>query len=395
MIQRYGMTDHIDIANRAKCSIDSLLRWVELNRLKGYDPADGNASYLHSLSFGSALLQRALQQIVLRAPFNIRPLLGIPQLNSTKGSGYMAWGYIQMFRMTRDEQYVDKARQCLGWLIKNRAPNYTQYCWGNHFPYATRAGKLPKYEPTIVWSSLIGQAFIDAYETLGDTKYLRIAMSICEWILRLPREKTPFGDCLSYVAFKQSSIHNSNMLGAALLARAVRHGMNNGAIETARKAIEYSCSLQKKDGSWVYGEHPMYHWVDNFHTGYNLQSLGYYMDAANDRRFEDNLCRGLEYYKKNFFESDGRPKYYDYKTYPIDIQSAAQAIETLVLISNRDTESLDIACKVAEWTITNMQSHDGHFYYRDLGWKKVKTPMIHWGQATMFRALALLLEKTS
>ena len=40
-----------------------------------------------------------------------------------------------------------------------------------------------------------------------------------------------------------------------------------------------------------------------------------------------------------------------------------------------------------------MQAADGHFYYRDLGWRKVKTPMLHWGQGTMFKALAHLLNK--
>jgi hypothetical protein len=38
-----------------------------------------------------------------------------------------------------------------------------------------------------------------------------------------------------------------------------------------------------------------------------------------------------------------------------------------------------------------MQAPDGHFYYRHLGWTKVRTPMLHWGQATMVKALAQLL----
>ena len=61
--------------------------------------------------------------------------------------------------------------------------------------------------------------------------------------------------------------------------------------------------------------------------------------------------------------------------------------------SDTDPESLELAAKVARWTINNMQAQDGHFYYRDLGWKKVKTPMFHWGQGTMFKALAHLLSK--
>ena len=40
-----------------------------------------------------------------------------------------------------------------------------------------------------------------------------------------------------------------------------------------------------------------------------------------------------------------------------------------------------------------MQAADGHFYYRDLGWAVNKTPMLHWGQATMFKALSHLLSK--
>lgn len=46
---------------------------------------------------------------------------------------------------------------------------------------------------------------------------------------------------------------------------------------------------------------------------------------------------------------------------------------------------------LALWTIEHLQDADGHFYCRDLGWIKVKTPMIHWGQGTMFKAMAVLL----
>ena len=75
--------------------------------------------------------------------------------------------------------------------------------------------------------------------------------------------------------------------------------------------------------------------------------------------------------------------------------SAAQAIDTLAFFSDDYAESLALACKVADWTFKNMQAADGHFYYRDLGWTKIKTPMLHWGQGTMFKALAHLAAKLS
>ena len=37
------------------------------------------------------------------------------------------------------------------------------------------------------------------------------------------------------------------------------------------------------------------------------------------------------------------------------------------------------------------QASDGHFCYRHNGWMRVTTPMLHWGQGTMAKALAALL----
>ncbi len=48
---------------------------------------------------------------------------------------------------------------------------------------------------------------------------------------------------------------------------------------------------------------------------------------------------------------------------------------------------------MAGWTIAHMQDGDGHFYYRDLGWAMSKIPMLHWGQGTMFKAMAHLSGK--
>ena len=139
--------------------------------------------------------------------------------------------------------------------------------------------------PTIVWSSLIGLAFLEAYEVFDNPKYLEVAASVGEWVKNLPREQTDRGACLSYVPFKQSSIHNSNMLGAALLARVADHTNDRQALKLARDAMTYSCARQNDDGAWFYGEAQQYHWIDNFHTGYNLDCLKRYIDSSGDLEF--------------------------------------------------------------------------------------------------------------
>ena len=371
-------------------SIARLVRWVEEHDYKAFDPGDGNNSYLHALTFNNLLLERLLQQSVYRAPFNLRPLFGIPPHRSTKGVGYIAWGSLKLYRLTGDPAHADRARKLLQWLIDNKAPGCKPYCWGNDFSFSTRAGKIPRHEPTIVWSSLIGQAFLEGHAVLQDAKYLEIAASICDWILTLPREQTASGLCLSYVAFKQSSIHNSNMLGAALLSQVGKLTGNKEGKAVAAEAMRYSCTRINPDASWYYGEDPKYHWIDNFHTGYNLDSLKRYQQATGDLQFDGAMRRAFVYLKETFFEPSGRPKYYHNQALPIDIQCAAQAIDTLSFFSEDDPEALPLAQKVARWTIDHMQAADGHFYYRYLGWAVNKTPMLHWGQGTMLKALANL-----
>lgn len=374
-------------------SIQKVIGWVEAHDYKAFDPGDGELSYLRHFTFGTHFLARLLTAAVSRTPFHIRPLLGIPPHTSTKGMGYLGWGFVKLYATTGEERYRVQAERCFDWLMKNPSPGYQHYSWGNHFGFSTRSGTTPRLTPIIVWTSLIGFAFLEAYEVLGDPKYLEVAASAAEFVKGLPREKTDRGTCISYVPFKQSSIHNSNMLGAALLARVAKYTGDQEALSLAREAMLYSCARINPDGAWFYGEAPKYHWIDNFHTGYNLDCLRRYIDSTGNQEFNPQLELGFNYFKNSFFEPDGRPKYYHNQAAPTDIQCASQAIDTLAYFSDRDPSCLELSQRVAAWTIANMQDPDGHFYYRDLGWMKIKTPMFHWGQATMVKALAHLLSK--
>ncbi|HLV30661.1 MAG TPA: hypothetical protein VKY57_03720 [Chitinispirillaceae bacterium] len=380
---------YYDIEN----SLLKVEKWVEKHDYKSYEPFDGLTSYLRPITFGTVIGERLLQQLVRQTPINLRPVLGVKPLESTKGRGYMAWGYLKRFNVIKRKEYMDKAEECLDWLLKNKSPGFQKPSWGNHFDFTSRSGKLPKNEPIIVWTSLIGQVFLDAFEKTGDKGKLKIAEKICGWIMDLPRELTDRGNCISYVAYTQSSIHNSNMLGAAMLARTARFNGNKNMKKVAKEAMEYSCSRQLENGSWYYGEKENTRWIDNFHTGYNLDSLKCYIESTGDKDYEKNLNKGFNFYKKTFFEVNGRPRYYDKRVYPVDIQCASQAIDTLAEFSDYDDEALVLGRKVAKWTIENMQDEKGYFYYRQLPGIKAKTPMLHWGQATMYKALAHLLEK--
>ena len=376
--------------------LESLLkveRWVEEHEYKSYEPFDGLNSFARPLTFGSLFLERLLQQLVRQSPVNIRPLVGVRPQASTKGRGYMASGYLTLLKVTGTPTYADRAAGCLEWLMANRSPGHSGYSWGNHFDFSSRVGNIPKLEPIVPWTSLIGQVFLDAYEILGPQKYLEVARGACEWILTVPRKRTESGVCVGYNLLGESTVHGSNMLAAALLARTARITGEAALVRIAREAIEYSCARQNSDGSWYYAEEANTRWIDNFHTGYNLDALRGYIDSTGDTTYEEHMSRGLMYFRNTFFEGSGRPKYYHNRVFPVDIQCASQAIDTLVSCAGDDGSNVELATKVAHWTIANMQDKSGYFYYRQLPYMKVKTPMLHWGQATMYKALARLLSK--
>jgi polysaccharide biosynthesis protein VpsJ len=367
-------------------SIHRLFDWLERNDYCGYDTFDGlNARFLRPLTFGNKF-----QQGVRRFPINLRPVLGVRKSRSTKGMGFLARGFMRLHETTREQAWADKAEFALQWLIENQSPGYSGACWGNHFDYQSRSFYLPKGVPTVVWTSLIGHAFLDGYDQFQKDQYLQVAVSGCEHILRdLDTYPDGKGQCISYIPTLNSQVHNANTLGASLLARTYSHTRTESYRALAEQAIQYTAQHQRSDSSWYYGEKVNLHWVDNFHTAYVLDCFKHYSESTNDDRFDQDMMRGYEYWKKTFFLPDGTPRYYNHKTLPIDIQCSSQAIDTLVFFQNRDPESLTLAMKVAQWTINNMQDRSGYFYYRRYSSRLVnKTPTLHWGQATMLCALA-------
>jgi hypothetical protein len=364
---------------------------LERNDYRGYDTFDGlNATVLRPLTFNNRFLRIALQQGVRRFPINIRPLVGITKCHSTKGMGFLARGFIRLHQATGKDVWRDKAELALSWLAENQLTGYSGACWANHFDYQSRTFYLPKGVPTVVWTSLIGHAFLDAYDDLHNCKFLEVAISACEHILHdLGTLKEGESLCISYIPTQNTQVHNANALGASLLARTYSYNGNESYRTLAEKALRYTASYQRPNSSWYYGEARNLHWIDNFHTAYVLDSFKHYHDATNDDRFDRIMMNGYHYWKDTFFLQDGTPKYYHHKAEPIDIQCCSQAIDTLVFYSDRDPESLSLALKIAKWTVEHMQDRSGYFYYRRYSrWVINKTPTLHWGQATMLCALA-------
>lgn len=386
------MTDPPAIGDRLLTSARQTHDWLVAHDYCAYDPFDGLSSWLRPLARGQ-FARQVLQKSIRMAPVNLRPVFGIKPAQSTKAMGYFARAYLKLDRIDPSVGFASHAVAALKWLLENRSPGYAGLAWGNHFDYQSRLFYLPKGEPTVVWTALIGHAFIDAWEELREKQWLEAVRSVVKFVLEdLERRETGDGLCISYVPSRFTAVHNANVLAAGMLARAAVHTGNEQALEIAGRAVDYTVGCQRPDGSWWYGEARDRHWVDCFHTGYVLDSLWWYMSSSGDSRHAEAFLRGADYFVGSFFEPDGLPKYYRARWWPADIQSAAQSIETLTLLSTAvDDGLLPLSERVATWTIDHMQQPDGHFAYQLWPGVLNRTPMLHWGQSTMLHALACLL----
>ena len=183
-------------------SIARLSRWLEKNDYRGYDTFDGlNARFVRPLTFETKFLRTVLQQGVRRFPVNLRPVLGVTRGTLHQGHGVSGARLHPSARSDgRSRVGVTKPKFALEWLVENQSPGYNGACWGNHFDYQSRSFYLPKAVPTVVWTSLIGHAFLDGYDHFQEERYLQVA-SEC---VRTHRSRSGNisdgeGTCITYV----------------------------------------------------------------------------------------------------------------------------------------------------------------------------------------------------
>jgi hypothetical protein len=384
--------------SKIKASFDKLINYCKTEEFKGYDPYDGLTSTFFNylpLIRNSRLARLIWIQGFKRSPVNFRPLVGIKKEYNPKALGLFLSGYCNLYKLNPDKENLEKIRFFINKIEGEETRGYSGICWGYNFDWESKAFYLPKYTPTIVVSSFIANALLDAYEIISDKKLLVTARSTCDFILKdLNRSYDNHGNfAFSYSRFDNSVVFNASLLGSRLLARVYGFTGESFLIEEAQKSIKYCCDFQKEDGSWSYGNHPFHQWVDNFHSGYNLECISDYIRFSGDHSFDAAVKKGFDYYINTFFTPEGIPGYYNNSVYPVDIHAPSQLVITINKLGlfNIYKGMID---KVLNWTIDNMQSDKGFFYYQINKYFISKIPYMRWSQAWMFYALSSYLSQT-
>ena len=385
----------MSVAENAVQSFDQLKAYVEKHQYKGWDPYDGLTSKIFQatpLKY-SSLARLAWIQFFKRSPVNLRRLLLVKEDFNPKGLALFLSGYTRIYQKEKREEDKKAIEFLLTQIKKLQSTGYSGSCWGYPFDWQARAFFQPKQTPTVVATTYVAHALLDAFAVLQDEELVSIARSSCNFILTdLNRTAGPGGSyCFSYSPLDKTQVYNASLLASRLLARVYAHTHEPHLLEAATRSVEYCCAGQHEDGSWAYGTLPFHSWVDNFHTGFNLECLNDYKIYSEDESFNKNFEVGFDYYMRNFFTSKGESKYYNNTLYPIDIHSPAQLIVVLKS-SGRFTNHQALAERVLQWTITHMQHEEGYFYYQVKKAGSSKIPYMRWAQAWMFYALSVYLE---
>lgn len=374
-----------------KQSFYNLKAFCEAENFKGWDPYDGlNSWVIQKTALGKSRIFRLFWiQFFKISPINLRRLLGINKDFNPKGLGLFLIGYCNLYKNDPKPEHLKKIEFLASKIIALQTKGYTGACWGYNFDWQARAFFQPKYTPTVVATSFITEALLEAFEITKNIDYLNISISASKFVLNdLNRSYNEDGDfTFSYSPLDNTQVYNAGLLGAKLLSLTYKYTKDQTLLDVARKVVTYVCKKQNEDGSWAYGSLPFHQWIDNFHTGYNLECMYIYQEISEDISFQKSIEKGLKYYLETFFTEEGKSKYYNDKIFPIDIHAPAQLIVTLkklkVLKQNRK-----LADKVLIWTVENMQSKKGFFYYQKKKYSTSKIPFIRWAQAWMFYGLS-------
>lgn len=386
----------------------SLKSYCEKEDFKGWDPYDGLNSKIFNAIPGlnkSALCRLIVIQFFKRCPINLRPLALIKKEHNAKGIGLLLQAYCNMFHAVDKDaslsRWLGSSEELRNWIIKlsdvlieMQSPgNYHGSCWGYNFGWqARRVFYFPRFTPTVVATSFCASSLFAAYEITKNEKYLNVALSSAHFVLKDLR-RTPYkgGILFSYSPVEgNDKVFNASLLGSKLLAMCYKYTGNEEYKDVARQSIVACSSAQQENGAWLYGMLSVQQWVDSFHTGYNLDAMMAYQDFTGDNSFAGIIDKGFDYYLKNFFEADGCPKYYNNKKYPIDIHCPGQLFVTLARLG-KFSQNEDFASKVLDWTVRNMMSPKGYFYYQLKPGISSKISYMRWSNAFMLNSLSYFL----
>lgn len=389
-----------DIGLPGRASL-ATMGFMEREQLRGWDPYDALTSPVFRMPVlrSSWLVRFGAQQLVLRSPVNLRPLLRTPKGLNPVTLGLYVQGLADLASagLVETDEAASEAEGRVRQLSGSRTPGWSGSCWGYPFPWEGRRGahRTPEGFPTVVATGMILNGLHRAWRELGLESARELVADGAGFVLEDLNRVA--GDdralCWSYSPADHQAVLNATMKATRLLAQAEDAGAGIGpdGLAKAAASARFVARHQQDDGGWPYAvEGDPRSWRDHFHTAYILECFRTWRELTGNREFDDTIERGWKHYRRDFFDGP-IPKYWDNETKPLDPTAAAQA-----LIALSQFGDAAFAEEVVAAVLPLLGNPDGSFRYRGRG-ERGRAGGIHymrWSTAWMFAGLARVASTT-
>lgn len=398
---RTAGTHRAVMAGRVIDTLQGFMRWLDRYGETSWDHQSffagpigrrAKAAYYRQPVFGTA----AVAPMILCEAFipSARRLFH-RRLRFPIADAHYAMGFGYLYRALGLPAYFDRMNGFLGALIATRCPGYREYCWGYPFDWVTRNGTITRDTPLITTTPYVFDALALAHELEPRDQWRDVLASIGRHAATDIQDFTA-GDgaaTCSYTPHDSGGVINAAAYRASLLTSASQMFGNDRYRALAQRNLQFVLNAQNPDGSWFYAADGIREFVDHYHTCFVLKAIARIDTATGDDRCLAALARGVAYYQAHLFADDGLPKPFAkaprLTTYTRELYDCAECINLCLLLKDRFPALEQTLHRVVEAVLADWVKPDGSFRSRRLlaGWDNV--PMHRWGQAQMFRSLAL------
>ena len=307
---------------------------------------------------------------------------------------HYAMGFAFLHRFSNDPAHLARAVHFLEELKKSRCAQFEDYCWGYPFDWVTRGGTITRQTPLITSTPYMYEAFRQVYEVDGREEWLKIMASIARHAARDIKDfpTSAKASTCSYTPSDKGGVINAAAYRGFLLTSASVLLGNDEYAEIAARNVNFVLENQNADGSWFYAVDGVRDFVDHFHTCFVMKALAKIHTLIGGETLLSALDRGLAYYQRNLFDTDGEPKPFAraprLTVYKRELYDFAECINLCLLLRDRFPEVDATLQRVVGRVLADWVKPDGSFRSRKLlaGWDNV--PMHRWAQSQMFRSLA-------
>lgn len=364
--------------------------------LSGTDPYDALRSPLVPRWASSRRLPRqVLIQLRKRLPFDLSHVLRISPyvMAKTVGCALSSGARAAVaLSQTQAPEVIAKMRDLVRSLDRCDG-TLADGAYGYEFDVQTRWAFYPAGSPNVIATVFVARGLLEAGIAFGEASWVERAMESCRWIDDNLMVTTGSRTYYAYVPGQETLVHNANLLASMMSATAGRLLGDSRFAERAAVAASVSIDAQRPDGSWPYGDKPGLEWADNFHTAYNLDALCSIWLSTGDSSARLAVDRGVASWHANFFGPDGEAYYFHDKHWPIDIHSAATAVDVDAKLAMAGFGDGGVARRVEGWIQGNLACGTGTSFRRYRTYTDGRR-FPRWGDAhwAMGRASLVLLD---